>query len=152
MKPKPKITITGLSEKSGLHRATVRLRLKDAGLYPPAGHSLKKLLAALEPDPKEESQAAERARLRHAIIHEKWRGLKHTNDRTESSLIARAIVATAVRKIDARMQEMISRKIETEYPAAVAGLDVPAARQFGKRFADELREEIRAMGDLWGDN
>lgn len=151
-KPKPKITITALSEQSGLHRQTIRLRLKDAALYPPSGHSLKKLLDALKPDPAKESKTAYQAMMREKILEEKWRALKFENDRKLATLISRAFVCATVAKLSEKMTEITTRKLEGEYPVTVAGMDIHAAREHGKKLGDEIREEIRALGYLWGDN
>lgn len=118
----------------------------EAGLWPPCDHPRKAVMAALRPDTTD----ARRTELRQAITHEQWRGLKRANDDREAELISRASVAAVAEKIEKRLATLLKKKLLQEYPAAVAGLDVPGARAYGKRLNDEIRAEVQSWASLWG--
>ena len=81
---------------------------------------------------------------------EEWRKLKIANDVKEGVLIPRAAVAETVRKLGAKFGELLTAKLEQEYPATVAGLDVPSARIYGKKLNDQIRAEVRTWAEDWG--
>ena len=52
-------------------------------------------------------------------------------------------------KLAAKMGALLDAKLENEYPAAVAGLDIPGARIYGKKLNDSIRAEIQSWAHLW---
>ena len=140
-----KLTVECLARESGRSWRFTKQRLQECGLYPPAGHHRRKLLAALRrPEP---TQAA--ASLRERKTFEEWRKLKIRNDREEAGLIAREVVRATAKKLVRKFRRLLDAKLENEYPAAVAGLDVPGARIYGKKLNDEIRAEIQSWAHLW---
>ena len=140
-----KLTVECLARESGRSWRFTKQRLQDCGLYPPADHPRRRLLAALrQPAP---TQAA--ASLRERKTFEEWRKLKIRNDREEAGLISREAVKATVKALVPKFHELLDRKLLNEYPAAVAGLDVPGARIYGKKLNDEIRAEIQSWAHLW---
>lgn len=141
----PRLTVHALAHETGMDRRTIRKRLVDAGLYPPDKHSRAKLLAALRPPSGDKDGDS----IKEKKTFEEWRKLKLANDLKESALIPRALVAETVRKLAAKFTALMDSKLEQEYPATVAGLDVPAARIYGKKLNDQIRAEVQAWSGAW---
>jgi len=140
-----KSTVHSLAAETGLDRRTVRKRLVDAGLFPPDKHLLAKVLDALRPASGDKDGDS----IKEKKTFEEWRKLKLANDVKEGGLIPRAVVAETVRKLAAKMAALLDSKLESEYPATVAGLDVPAARIYGKKLNDQIRAEVQAWAEAW---
>ena len=140
-----RLTVHALSVELGLDPRTVRKRLVDAGLFPPEEHRREKVLDAIRPKAGDKSSAA----IKERKTFEEWRRLKITNDAAESLLIERAVVAETIRKLAGKMAALLDSKLEQEYPAIVAGLDVPAARIYGKKLNDQLRAEVQSWAGAW---
>jgi hypothetical protein len=139
-----KRTVHALANETGMDRRTIRKRLVDAGLYPPQKHPVAKVLAAIRPPGD-----SDKASIRERKTFEEWRKLKIRNDREEAELIPRVKVAETVRLLAAKMIALHDAKLENEYPAAVAGLDIPGARIYGKKLNDSIRAEIQSWAHLW---
>lgn len=139
-----KRTVHALANETGMDRRTIRKRLVDAGLYPPEKHPADKVLAAIRPPGD-----SDKASIRERKTFEEWRKLKIRNDREEAVLIPRVQVAETVRLLAAKMGALLDAKLENEYPAAVAGLDIPGARIYGKKLNDSIRAEIQSWAHLW---
>lgn len=144
MKSRPKSCL-GLANETGLDRETVKRRLVAAGLWPPENHSRAKLIDALRPATGDKEGDS----IKEKKTFEEWRKLKIANDAKEGALIPRSVVAESVRKLAGQFTKLLDAKLENEYPAAVAGLDVPGARAFGKRLNDEIRAEVQRWADVW---
>lgn len=145
MKKASKLSVNGLATELGLHRATVRKRLVEAGLFPPDSHTRAEILDALKPKSGDKPGDS----IKEKKTFEEWRKLKLANDEREGLLISKASVIGSIQRLNPKIDALIEQKIVNEYPAAVAGLDVPAAREFGKRFSDELRREWAAFREEW---
>jgi len=76
-----------------------------------------------------------------AIDDEKHRTIKRENDLAEELLVPKALVVSEFRKIAEPIKAMLRQKLENEYPLAVAGLDVPQARVYGRRLGDDILSE-----------
>ena len=144
-KPKTTPSIHALAEETGLDWRTVKRRLRAAGLIPLKGRSRATLLAAL----KNKLPNGTPSPLKERKTFEEWRKLKIRNDREEAELIPRVKVAETVRLLAAKMIALHDAKLENEYPAAVAGLDIPGARIYGKKLNDSIRAEIQSWAHLW---
>lgn len=140
-----KISVHSLSVETGINERTVRKRLVDAGLFPPDKHPLAKILDVLRPSVGDKDGDS----IKEKKTFEEWRKLKLANDVKEGALIPRANVAETVRQLAAKFAALLDAKLEQEYPATVAGLDVPAARIYGKKLNDQLRAEVQAWSEVW---
>jgi hypothetical protein len=54
-----------------------------------------------------------------------------------------------VSRVLARVDQILEQKLSNEYPAAVAGLDVPQSRIYGKRLGDQIRTEFQGLKEEW---
>ena len=51
--------------------------------------------------------------------------------------------------VEAAAMKLFVRRLQSEWPVAVASLDIPSARGFGKRLGDLLRNDVNALGGMW---
>jgi hypothetical protein len=144
-KMKKHMSVNSLADETGLDWRTVKRRLRAAGLIPLKGRSRATLLAAL----KNKLPNGTPSPLKERKTFEEWRKLKIRNDREEAGLISREAVKATVKALVPKFHELLDRKLLNEYPAAVAGLDVPGARIYGKKLNDEIRAEIQSWAHLW---
>lgn len=125
--------------------------------------SLKRYLAkvvAPEPNHWTEDQLAEAVKeikgtkeataavgdLKAKKTQEEIRRLKLANDKQEKKLVARAVVCESMSRILGQVLPRIERLLVNEYPAMVAGLDVPGCRDAGRRVYDMIAEAHREFG------
>lgn len=139
-------SVNSLAAETGLDRRTVKRRLADAGIFEPSKHTRKSILDALRPAAGDKDGDT----IKEQKTFEEWRKLKLANDVKEGALIPRATVAETVRLLSAKFAALLDSKLEQEYPATVAGLDVPAARIYGKKLNDQIRAEVQSWSSLWG--
>ena len=139
------VSVHSLSIETGVNERTVRKRLVDAGLFPPHEHPLAKILDVLRPTTGDKDGDS----IKEKKTFEEWRKLKLANDLKEGGVIPRAVVAETVRKLAAKFAALLDAKLEQEYPATVAGLDVPAARIYGKKLNDQIRAEVQSWAGGW---
>ena len=139
------VSVHSLAIETGVNERTVRKRLVDAGLFPPEKHKLNKVLDALRPAAGDKDGDS----IKERKTFEEWRKLKLANDLKEGALIPRSLVAETVRKLAAKFGTLLDSKLEQEYPATVAGLDVPAARIYGKKLNDQIRAEVQSWAGGW---
>ena len=59
-------------------------------------------------------------------------------------------VDDAANEASKKFAALLTQKLENEYPSVVAGLDVPAARIYGKKLNDQIRAEVRSWATAWG--
>lgn len=85
--------------------------------------------------------------LKDEKLAEEIRKLKIKNDRDEGKLVLKIKVLEVWEKMSGQMRFIQDQKLENEYPAVVAGLDVPQARVYGKRLNDSLTELIQRAGE-----
>ncbi len=86
--------------------------------------------------------------LKDEKLTEEVRKLRIKNDKDEEKLVPVAWVAESDSKILARVDQILEQKLSNEYPSAVAGLDVPQARVYGKRLGDQIRGEFHKMKEF----
>lgn len=91
-----------------------------------------------------ELQAEHKSR-KQSIDDEKHRALKRDNDKADGLLIEKAVVVADLRKVAEPIKLLLRQKLENEYPLAVAGLDVPQARIYGKRLEDDILAEFQKL-------
>jgi len=142
---KNRVSVHSLHLDTGTSERVIRKRLVDGGCYPPHKHALSKVMMAIKPPTgdKEGDSIKERK------TFEEWRKLKLANDVKEGVLIPRSLVAETVRRLAAKFGELLTAKLEQEYPATVAGLDVPSARIYGKKLNDQIRAEVQSWAGGW---
>jgi len=87
--------------------------------------------------------------LRDQKVTEEVRKLRIRNDRDEGKLIAVELVKACVARVLARVDQILEQKLANEWPSAVAGLDVPQARIYGKRLGDQVRVEFNRLKEEW---
>jgi hypothetical protein len=80
---------------------------------------------------------------------EKLRAEKRRNDQAEGLLIEKAKVAELFQRIFRPALAKIEQMLVNEYPSKVSGLDVPAARVYGKRILDLIIEAHREAAMEW---
>lgn len=138
MKPKEEnesgFSIRGLSAELGKDRATIARLV--AGITPVSGSGSRKRYRIGD---VEAAMAAKPGKsLRDEKLGEEIRKLRIRNDKEERVTIPRNEVSQAVQKCLGPVATMLEQKLVNEYPAAVAGMDVPQARIFGRRLVDTI--------------
>jgi hypothetical protein len=83
--------------------------------------------------------------LRDEKLGEEIRRLRIRNDKDEAKVIDKAVVGKACARLLSGASPMLEQKLVNEWPSAVAGLDVPAARVFGRRMVDDILAGMRAL-------
>ncbi len=86
---------------------------------------------------------------RDALGQEKLRGEKRQNDYEEGMLVERVKVAEQFQKLFRPALARVEQILINEYPSKVAGLDIPAARVYGKRVLDLILETHREAALQW---
>jgi hypothetical protein len=142
---KPFTSVEQVAQETGIAWRTAKARLKAAGLLPIEGRTRAEILDAIKPPTGDKPGDS----IKEKLVFEQWRKFKLANDEREGLLISKASIIGSIQRLNPKVDALIEQKIVNEYPAAVAGLDVPAAREFGKRFADELRREWAAFREEW---
>lgn len=84
-----------------------------------------------------------------ALGMEKLRGEKRANDLAEGMLIEKTRVAEQFQKLFRPALARVEQMLVNEYPSKVSGLDVPAARVYGKRVLDMILETFREGALGW---
>ena len=99
-----------------------------------------------------EARSADKEK-RAQIDFEKHRKLKIDNDRKDGLLVLKGAVIKCFQEHCAESRPLRHQKLEREYPAAVACMEVPQARLYGVKLADELdaidfrlAEKLEALG------
>lgn len=85
--------------------------------------------------------------LRDQKLAEEIRKLRIKNDRDVGKLVPLDFIEQGDAKILAAVDQILEQKLSNEYPSAVAGLDVPQARVYGKRLGDQIRMEFNKLKD-----
>ena len=88
--------------------------------------------------PSKEKLAAARARK-----------LLLANDSLQHRFNDRAQCLECLASVEQAATKLFVRRLQSEWPTAVASLDIPSARGFGKRLGDLLRNDINALKSLW---
>ena len=87
--------------------------------------------------------------LKLKIASQQERKLRIANDAKEGKLIELEKVKRSHAKLCAAASDLLTQKLENEFPALVAGLDVAAVRVHGKRLNDAIRAEFREMASIF---
>ena len=86
---------------------------------------------------------------RDSLGSEKLRAQKRQNDYEEGLLVERVKVAEQFQKVFRPVLARVEQMLINEYPSKVAGLDIPAARVYGKRVLDLILEAHREAALQW---
>lgn len=86
---------------------------------------------------------------RDALGMEKLRGEKRRNDLEDDLLIEKTRVAEQFQKLFRPALARVEQMLVNEYPSKVSGLDVPAARVYGKRVLDMILDAHREAALQW---
>jgi hypothetical protein len=89
------------------------------------------------------------SKLKDQKLIEEIRKLRIANDKEEGLTVAKGKVNDSMRRCLSPAVATIEQRLVNEYPTAVAGLDVPQARIYGRRLADELIAFLRAFEKEW---
>ena len=81
--------------------------------------------------------------LRDQKTSEEVRKLRIRNDRDERKLVARVEVTRDAYETFNWQQKILGQKLVNEYPSAVAGLEVAAARVYGRRLLVSICESTQ---------
>lgn len=136
------LSLHGLSHATGQSRDTIKRRLLAAGVDPRQRHRLADVLKHLRP----KSKGGDADKLKF----EQWRKLKIANDEAAGLLESKAARNAILLKFLQRERSVRIQKLEKEYPAALAGLDIPAAMIYGQRLNEEIDEIHRQLCDELG--
>lgn len=90
------------------------------------------------------------AQRKQAISDEQHRKIKRENDLADGLLIRKADVIAELRKTAEPVRAILRQKLENEYPPAVASMDVPQARIYGKRLEDDILAEFQKLFARFG--
>lgn len=71
------------------------------------------------------------------------------NARQRGEVIPKTVVVEVLHKILGALIPRVEQILCNEYPTAVAGLDIPAARIYGKRVFDIVLGEFQRMAEFW---
>jgi hypothetical protein len=85
------------------------------------------------------------AQMKKAIADEEHRKKKRENDIADGLVVSKLLVVADFRKVAEPIKQILRQKLENEYPLAVAGLDVPQARIYGKRLEDDVLAEFQKI-------
>lgn len=80
---------------------------------------------------------------------EEVRKIRTINDERDKILVKRESVVASLQKTADKIRSVLESKLENEYPSVVAGLDVAAARIYGRSVADQILTEIGKCREYW---
>lgn len=80
---------------------------------------------------------------------EEVRKLRIANDQKDRIVILKDKVKGANATCIERVRTMLEQKLENEYPSAVAQMDVPQARVYGRRLGDQILLEFQKLSEVW---
>lgn len=82
-------------------------------------------------------------------LDEEIRRLRRENDEADILLVKKAEVIESIRRCMTPAVALLEQRLVNEYPTAVAGLDVPQARVYGRRVCDEIITYFQTLADEW---
>lgn len=88
-------------------------------------------------------------KLRDQKLLQEIRKLRIANDKEEGIVVEKARVKDSIQRCFSPMVATIEQRLTNEYPTAVAGLDVPQVRIYGRRLADELIAFLQSFQKEW---
>jgi predicted transcriptional regulator len=87
--------------------------------------------------------------LKDQKLNEEIRKLRIANDRADKLVVNKQAVKGVINACVERIRHFLEQKLENEYPSAVAGMDVPQARVYGRRVHDQIILEHQKMAEEW---
>lgn len=71
--------------------------------------------------------------------------LERQNSIEAGKLLDKSVYIGIHQRILGPLDNLIEQKLVNEWPAAVAGLDIPSAREYGKKLSDDIRSGFREL-------
>ena len=87
--------------------------------------------------------------LKDQKLNEEIRKLRNINDKAEKLVVSKSAGKTVIQACVERIRPFLEQKLENEYPSAVAGMDVPQARVYGRRIHDQIVIELQKLHSEW---
>jgi hypothetical protein len=88
-------------------------------------------------------------KLRDQKMLQEIRKLRIANDKEEGLVVAKGKVIDSIRRCLSPAVATLEQRLVNEYPTAVAGMDVPQARIYGRRLCDELIAFFKSLEKEW---
>ena len=138
-------SVNALSRTLGHDRRTIDKAV--AGIAPTRVEGKTKFyrLEDVEAAFKEKSNA----KLKDHKVFQEIRKLRIANDKEERLVVQKTKVVDSIRRCLAQATPTLEQRLVNEYPTAVAGLDVPQARIYGRRLCDELVAFLQSLEREW---
>ena len=138
-------TVHALAVETGFDPRTIRKRLVDAGLYPPAQHPRVQVLEAIRPAASDHDKGAlERRRLKAQC--EK---LEHALAIERGDYIKTETVEGMLSELGATIMALLRQKLENEWPISCAGLESAQVRVRGKALVDDIAVRLQRAVEPW---
>ena len=87
--------------------------------------------------------------LKDQKLSEEIRKLKLANDKADKLVVSKSGGKAVIQTCVERIRHFLEQKLENEYPSAVAGMDVPQARVYGRRVHDYIVAELQKLHAEW---
>jgi hypothetical protein len=87
--------------------------------------------------------------LKDQKLNEEIRKLKIANDKADKLVVSKSAGKTCINACVEKIRHFLEQKLENEYPSAVAGMDVPQARVYGRRVHDQIVLELQKLHAEW---
>lgn len=80
-----------------------------------------------------------------AELLERVRQRRRQNDLADGILVPKSKVLEEFQKVATPIKSLLRTKLELEFPSAIAGMDVPQCRIFGRRLEDAILAELAKL-------
>jgi hypothetical protein len=133
----------------------IRMLLDGAGVQPDsmAGGTMRYRMSVVQPlldsAKGKLEDASGSVALKDQKLMEEIRKLRVANDAKEKQVVSVAKVHGAIVQTANEVRNILRVKLENEWPAKVAGLDVTQARVYGMRLSDELMTAFQGLSKFW---
>ena len=133
----------------------IRMLLDGAGVQPDsvAGGTMRYRMSVVQPlldaAKSKLEDASGSVALKDQKLMEEIRKLRIANDAKGRKLVDRAVIEGELLKVATEQRNILRLKLENEWPAKVAGLDVTQARVYGRRLSDEIMLAFQSLHTLF---
>lgn len=145
-----------LAKKLDISRPTLDKYLSLPGApskIPGKGYNLESILEFVERNADSEAVAVKSSNdlkgLKAKEIALRCERMRFGIDKEKKKFVPRVEVAASIRRCLGPVAGILEQKLANEYPSAVAGLDVPQARVYGKRVCDEVLKCFEELEREW---
>jgi len=150
------LSIAQIARRSGRDPRTIKDMLDAAGVKrvenhpsPIARYRMSVVKPLLDEHRAKMDAAAGSVALRDQKLMEEIRKLRIANDAKGRKLVDRAVIEGELLKVATEQRNILRLKLENEWPAKVAGLDVTQARVYGRRLSDEIMVAFQGLHTLF---